>query len=194
MGGRVAYTLLWVSMTWKHRLAAAASLVAADGPAGKKFEPRSEPGAGQAYLSRFAGEWEVTKTFHPRRGCPVVARGRAARRWSRRGGSSSPTSPSTPPAAGRPAARPDRLRARERPVHQRLDRLPADPHVDPPPPRAVRRRAKVVLHGVSLDPDTPDPRPSRTVSALKDDDRTLTHQQFSASIPTAASGSSWSWS
>ena len=76
----------------------------------------------------------------PARGRPSSARDDAGRRWSRRGGSSSRTSPSTPPAAGRRRPRPDRLRAGVRPVHERLDRLAADPHVGPPQPRAVRRR------------------------------------------------------
>src|SRR5690242_7203752 len=30
------------------------------------FEPRSGPGAGQAFLAKFAGDWAVTKTFFPR--------------------------------------------------------------------------------------------------------------------------------
>jgi hypothetical protein len=38
-------------------------------------EPRSAPGAGQKFLERFVGDWEVTKTFHPRAGDPVTARG-----------------------------------------------------------------------------------------------------------------------
>ena len=39
------------------------------------FEPKSKPGAGQKYLEKFAGEWEVAKTFHPRKGEPVRQRG-----------------------------------------------------------------------------------------------------------------------
>lgn len=41
-----------------------------------KFEPRSAPGAGQKYLARFVGDWDVVKTFHPRGGSkPVVQNG-----------------------------------------------------------------------------------------------------------------------
>lgn len=32
------------------------------------FEPRSAPGAGQEFLKRFVGEWDVVKSFHPRGG------------------------------------------------------------------------------------------------------------------------------
>ena len=32
----------------------------------EKFEPKSGPGEGQKFLAKFAGEWEVVKTFYPR--------------------------------------------------------------------------------------------------------------------------------
>src|SRR5207249_85828 len=32
----------------------------------QSFEPKSKPGAGQKFLEKFAGEWDVVKTFHPR--------------------------------------------------------------------------------------------------------------------------------
>jgi hypothetical protein len=35
------------------------------------YEPRTGPGAGQALLARFAGSWEVVKTFYPFTGEPV---------------------------------------------------------------------------------------------------------------------------
>ncbi|MBX9623654.1 MAG: DUF1579 domain-containing protein [Gemmataceae bacterium] len=40
-----------------------------------KFEPKSQPGAGQKYLEAFVGRWEVTKTFYPRQGDPVAVPG-----------------------------------------------------------------------------------------------------------------------
>jgi hypothetical protein len=40
-----------------------------------KIEPRSAPGAGQAYLARFAGEWDVAKAFFPRSGEPSRSKG-----------------------------------------------------------------------------------------------------------------------
>jgi len=35
------------------------------------FEPRSGPGAGQKFLEKFVGDWEVAKTFYPRSGDAV---------------------------------------------------------------------------------------------------------------------------
>jgi hypothetical protein len=40
-----------------------------------KFEPRSAPGAGQKFLEKFVGNWEVVKTFYPRNGDPVRVTG-----------------------------------------------------------------------------------------------------------------------
>jgi hypothetical protein len=41
----------------------------------EKFEPRSQPGAGQKYLQQFVGDWDVTKTFYPRTGEPTRMKG-----------------------------------------------------------------------------------------------------------------------
>ena len=38
-------------------------------------EPKSKPGAGQKYLEKFVGDWEVAKTFHPRVGEPIKQKG-----------------------------------------------------------------------------------------------------------------------
>lgn len=40
-----------------------------------KFEPRSAPGAGQRYLQRFVGDWDVAKAFFPRAGEPNRSKG-----------------------------------------------------------------------------------------------------------------------
>ena len=39
------------------------------------YEPRTGPGAGQVLLARFAGDWDVVKTFYPQRGEPVRTAG-----------------------------------------------------------------------------------------------------------------------
>src|SRR5262249_42605283 len=39
------------------------------------LEPRSNPGAGQKFLEKFVGEWDVVKTFHARAGEPAVVKG-----------------------------------------------------------------------------------------------------------------------
>jgi hypothetical protein len=41
----------------------------------QSFEPKSKPGAGQKFLEKFVGDWDVVKTFHPRKGEPVRVAG-----------------------------------------------------------------------------------------------------------------------
>ena len=41
----------------------------------QSFEPRSKPGAGQKFLEKFVGEWDVVKTFHLRAGDPAKSTG-----------------------------------------------------------------------------------------------------------------------
>ena len=38
------------------------------GDAQSSYEPRATPGAGQVLLARFAGDWDVVKTFYPANG------------------------------------------------------------------------------------------------------------------------------
>ncbi|HYB53721.1 MAG TPA: DUF1579 family protein [Thermoanaerobaculia bacterium] len=40
------------------------------------YEPRSGPGAGQKFLEKLAGEWDVVKTFYPASGDPARSNGR----------------------------------------------------------------------------------------------------------------------
>ncbi len=40
------------------------------------YEPRSAPGAGQEFLKKFVGDWDVRKTFFPASGEPIRAAGR----------------------------------------------------------------------------------------------------------------------
>jgi hypothetical protein len=39
------------------------------------FEPKSNPGVGQQFLEKFVGEWEVAKSFHPKKGEPTQQKG-----------------------------------------------------------------------------------------------------------------------
>jgi Protein of unknown function (DUF1579) len=53
---------------------------AGEPPPGQKdpqsgFEPRSGPGAGQKFLEKFVGDWDVVKTFYPRQGEPAQSKG-----------------------------------------------------------------------------------------------------------------------
>lgn len=163
-------------------IAACALMIAGDEPAAKKkadpFEPRSAPGAGQAYLTRFAGDWEVTKTFHPRDGAPVVAQGRCRQTMVRDGRflksefTFDAPGGKTTSGEGLIGFEPESglftgvwTDSRQTRMSIRRGREPFD-------------SARIVLYSVSLDPNIPDPRTSRTVSVLKDDDRVLTHEQF----------------
>jgi hypothetical protein len=62
-----------------------AAVLAADDPPKKdrskdkdpqsSFEPRSKPGAGQKFLEKFVGDWDVDKAFFPRSGQPFRVKG-----------------------------------------------------------------------------------------------------------------------
>jgi len=158
---------------------ACALLVAADEPARKKFEPRSEPGAGQAYLARFAGDWKVVKTFHPRSGAPVVARGTCRQAMVRDGRflqsdfTFDAPGGRTTTGQGLIGFEPETglftsvwTDSRQTRMSVRRSREPFD-------------GTRITMHTAHLDPKVPDPFPSRTVSTLKDGDKVLTHQQFS---------------
>ncbi len=41
----------------------------------QSFEPKSKPGAGQKFLEKFVGDWDVVKTFHLRAGEPTKSMG-----------------------------------------------------------------------------------------------------------------------
>lgn len=159
-------------------MAACALMIAADEPAKKKFEPRSEPGAGQAYLARFAGDWEVTKSFHPRDGAPVVARGRCHQEMVRDGRFLK--SEFTFDAPGGKTTSGEGLIGFE-PSSGLFTSVWTDSRQTRMSIRRSREPfdgARIVMHSASLDPNTPDPWASRTVSTLKDGDGILTHQQF----------------
>lgn len=40
-----------------------------------QYEPPNAPGSGQKLLAQFAGDWDVTKTFFPTSGKPIVTKG-----------------------------------------------------------------------------------------------------------------------
>lgn len=71
--------------TRRYRVLGALSMIVMVGGAGQPpqgqkdpqstYEPRSNPGAGQKFLERFVGDWEVDKAFFPRTGDPVRMKG-----------------------------------------------------------------------------------------------------------------------
>jgi hypothetical protein len=163
-----------------------AVMAAADEPAKKKFEPRSEPGAGQAYLARFAGDWTVTKTFHPREGAPVVTHGRCRQAMVRDGRFLQSDFTFDAPPGGKPTTgqgligfEPSTGRFTSVWTDSRQTRMSIRVSDEP------FDNARIVLRGVSLDPKAPDPWTSRTVSTLKDGDDVLTHQQFTIDADSA---------
>jgi hypothetical protein len=160
-------------------LIACVFLVAADEPAKKKFEPRSEPGAGQTYLARFAGQWEVTKTFHPREGAPVVTKGRCRQEMVRGGRFLQSDFTFDAPPGGTPTTgqgligfEPSSGRFTSVWTDSRQTRMSIRHSLEP------FDGTKIVMRSASLDPKAPDPWTSRTVSTLKQGDDVLTHQQF----------------
>jgi hypothetical protein len=44
------------------------------------YEPKNPPGAGQALLAKFAGDWDMVKTFFPAKGDPVRTMGECKQR------------------------------------------------------------------------------------------------------------------
>jgi hypothetical protein len=162
--------------------AAAGLLTAAVGPAvGRQdpqatFEPRSRPGAGQEFLAKFAGEWRVTKTFHPRSGAPVRVEGRCRQAMIHEGrflqsdfvfrqGGKETT------GLGIIGFEPESgtftsfwTDSRQTRMSVRRSRDPFDGH-------------QIVLYSHSLD-DGKEARRSRTVSRLEDGGRKLVHRQY----------------
>jgi hypothetical protein len=49
------------------------------------YEPRTAPGAGQFLLAKFAGDWDVVKTFYPQKGEPVRTNGECVQKMVHEG-------------------------------------------------------------------------------------------------------------
>ncbi len=142
-----------------------------------RFEPNSAPGAGQALLARFAGDFDVVKTFIPRQGAAVVARGRCHQEMVR----------------GGRFLRSDFTFGEGKAETSGEGLIGFEPETgaftsvwtDSRQTRMSLRRSKdpfdgktIVLYSVSLDVEAKDARRSRTTSTLEDEGRRLVHQQF----------------
>ncbi len=56
------------------------------GDAQSSYEPRATPGAGQALLAQFVGDWDVVKTFYPSNGgAPVQTKGECQQKMVQEG-------------------------------------------------------------------------------------------------------------
>jgi hypothetical protein len=144
------------------------------------YEPRSTPGAGQKYLEKLAGDWDVSKVFYPRSGEPVRISGQCRQTMIQGGrflqsefvfgqGDKKST------GLGIVGFEPESGRFTSFWVDSRQTRMSA---------RQSRDRfdgEKIVLYSLVLEPDGKETRRSRTVSQLDQDGRRLLHRQYALS-------------
>lgn len=141
------------------------------------YEPRSAPGAGQKFLEKFVGEYEVAKTFFPRSGDPVKMKGDCRQTMIHEG----------------------RFLQSDFTFHQGDSRstgtgligfevetgLFTSVWIDSRSTRMSFRKSQdkfngqeIVLYSKSLDSDGKETRRSRTVTRLEDEGRKIVHRQF----------------
>jgi hypothetical protein len=164
-------------------IVAACLLVAADDPAKSqkdpqaRYEPASGPGAGQKFLERFAGEWDVIKTFYPRSGEPVRAEGRCRQAMIHDGrflrsefvfvqGGKETTGLGLigfEPETGTFTSVWTDSRQTRMSLRQSRDRFDSE---------------RIVLYSRSLEVDGKESRRSKTVSRLEEGGRKLIHRQY----------------
>jgi Protein of unknown function (DUF1579) len=142
------------------------------------FEPRSGPGAGQKYLEKFVGDWEVEKTFYPRSGEPSRQKGECRQSMMHDGrflkseftfeqGERKTTGTGIigfEPASGKFTSVWTDSRQTRMSFRQSKDKFNGE---------------EIVLFGASLDPPAGEARRSRTVSKVEDGGKKLVHKQFS---------------
>jgi Protein of unknown function (DUF1579) len=142
------------------------------------IEPRSGPGAGQKFLERFVGDWDVVKTFHPRQGEPVTARG-SCRQTMIHGGRFLQSEFTFDGAGGKTTGTGT--------IGFETDTgLFTSSWVDSRSTRMSLRRStdkfdgtQIVLFSRTLDEGGREARQSRTVTRLDDDGRKIVHRQYS---------------
>jgi hypothetical protein len=157
-------------------------LAAAVPPASQKeaqssYEPASRPGAGQVLLEKMAGNWDVSKVFHPREGDPVRSSGECRQKMIQDGkflqsefvfeqGDRKSTGQGIigfEPSSGRFTS--FWIDSRQTRISARQSREPFD-------------GAKIVLYSIALDPQAKETRRSKTISQLEDEGRKLIHRQY----------------
>jgi len=163
-------------------LIVASCILMADAPEVPKdpqstFERRSGPGTGQEFLGKFAGDWQVSKTFYPRTGAPVVAQGQCSQAMIHEGrflrsdflfeqGGKATTGMGIigfEPESGRFTSFWTDSRQTRMSVRQSRDRFDGD---------------SIVLYSRSLDGDGKESQRSKTVSRLEEEGRKLIHRQY----------------
>jgi len=167
-------------------LLVAGLLVAAEPPPEKQkdpqstYEPRSNPGAGQKFLEKFVGDWDVFKKFYPRSGDPVANKGEC-RQTMLHGGrflqSEFTFQQRDSKTTGLGLIGFDAQSGKFTSVwtDSRSTRMSLRSSQDP------FNGAQIVLYGRSLDTDPKDARRSRTVTVLEDAGGKIVHRQYTIS-------------
>jgi hypothetical protein len=141
------------------------------------YEPRSNPGAGQKFLERFVGDWEVAKAFYPRSGDPARSKGECRQTMIHGGrflksefGFGQGPSQTTGTGiigfdvnAGAFVTVWTDSRSTAMSLRQSQDKF---------------NGSEIVLYSRSLAPNGTETRRSRTVTRLEDEGRRIVHRQF----------------
>jgi hypothetical protein len=159
-------------------------LVAADDPAPRpkdpqsSYEPRSGPGAGQKFLDKFAGDWDVAKAFYPRSGGePARATGECHQKMIHDGRFLESSfvfeqKGTKTTGLGLIGFEPDTGKFTSVWTDSRQTRMSLRQSQDP------FNGEEIVLYGRSLSADAKGPPRSRTVTRLEDDGRKIVHRQY----------------
>jgi hypothetical protein len=143
------------------------------------YEPRSAPGAGQKFLEKFVGQWDVVKTFHPRSGDPVKTKGQCRQTMMHEGrflrsefvfgeGERKTTGLGIigfETATGKFTSVWTDSRATRMSFRQSNDKF---------------NGTEIVLFSQALDSGSKQERRSRTITRLEDNGRKIIHRQYSA--------------
>lgn len=141
------------------------------------YDPGSGPGAGQKFLEKFAGNWDVKKIFHPRTGDPVIAKGECHQKMINDGrflqsefvfynvqtNTTGIGLTGFDPASGLFTSVWADSRSTKMSIRQ--SKVPFDGN-------------EIVLFSVPLTNGVREARPSRDVTRLTDNDRKIIHQQY----------------
>jgi len=141
------------------------------------YEPRSGPGAGQKFLERLAGEWDVVKTFYPRSGAPVRTSGTCSQKMIHEGRfllSDFAFEQDGPRTTGLGLIGYDTSTGRFTSVwtDSRSTRMSLRSSREP------FNGTEIVLYAAVLGENSPTLPRSRTVSSLEDNERRLVHRQY----------------
>jgi hypothetical protein len=142
------------------------------------YEPRSGPGAGQKFLEKFAGDWDVSKRFYPRDGEPARATAGVCHQKMIHDGRFLESSfvfdskGAKTTGLGLIGFEPDTGKFTSVWTDSRQTRMSLRQSQDP------FNGEEIVLYSRSLNPDAKGPPRSRTVTRLEDDGQKIVHRQY----------------